>query len=271
MVLGFSGWMDGGEVSTGTTEYLVHQLEASEFAHIEPDDFYIYNFPGTMEFSSLFRPRISIRDGLIVDYHEPTNAFFADPANNLILFSGEEPNLKWHEYTDCILSIVDEFDVKEIYFIGSVAGLVPHTREPRFTSTVSNLKLKTLLAEHNITFTNYQGPGSITTNLLMAARARKINMVSIVAEIPAYVQGRNPKCIEAVIKRLAGFLKLEISLDELRDVADEMEKKLNELIEDRSELAAHIIKLEENYDKALFDSDMGDLKQWLEGQGIRLD
>jgi len=49
MVLGFSGWMDGGEVSTGTVNYLIDKLEASKFAEIDPEDFFLLNFPGSME------------------------------------------------------------------------------------------------------------------------------------------------------------------------------------------------------------------------------
>ena len=50
-----------------------------------------------------------------------------------------------------------------------------------------------------------------------------------------------------------------------------MEKKLDKAIEDKPELQEHILKLEENYDKEVFDADLGDLKQFLERQGIRLD
>ena len=54
MVLSLSGWMDGGEVSTGSVQFLVQEFGAEKVAEIEPEDFYIYNFPGSMEISSLF-------------------------------------------------------------------------------------------------------------------------------------------------------------------------------------------------------------------------
>jgi hypothetical protein len=41
MVLGFSGWMDGGEVSTGTVDYLAGKLNARKLAGIVPGPFYI--------------------------------------------------------------------------------------------------------------------------------------------------------------------------------------------------------------------------------------
>ena len=49
LVLAFSGWMDGGDVSTGTVKRLVDLLDAPLLAEIDPEPFYIYNFPGSME------------------------------------------------------------------------------------------------------------------------------------------------------------------------------------------------------------------------------
>ena len=44
MVMGLSGWMDGGEVSTGTIDCLVTRVGGKAFAEIDPEGFYIYNF-----------------------------------------------------------------------------------------------------------------------------------------------------------------------------------------------------------------------------------
>ena len=41
LILGFSGWMNGGEVSSGTVQGLINKLEAKYFAEIEPEGFYI--------------------------------------------------------------------------------------------------------------------------------------------------------------------------------------------------------------------------------------
>jgi len=65
LVLAFSGWMDGGNVSTGTVDRLVEVLGAEELAMIDSDDYYLFNFPGSMEMSSLFRPHIDVEDGLL--------------------------------------------------------------------------------------------------------------------------------------------------------------------------------------------------------------
>ena len=271
LLVGLSGWMDGGQVSTGTVKCLIERLGAERFAEIEPEGFYIYNFPGSMEITSLFRPHTKIKDGLITSFEVPTNAFFCDEKNDLILFMGKEPNLQWREFADCIFSLCSEFNVKTIYFIGSVAGLVPHTREPRLFCSVSDEKLKATFEHYGVKFTNYEGPASIVTYLTTNSREWNLNIISLVAAIPAYVQGDNPKCIEAVTRRVAGILGLQMELDDLRDISDEFEKKLSEVVQDQPELAGNIRKLEEDYDNEIFNNEMGDLKQWLEQQGIRLD
>ena len=271
VLLGFSGWMDGGKVSTGTIRCLIEKLGAKRFAEIEPEGFYIYNFPGSMEVTALFRPHTRIKNGLIESYDVPTNAFFYNQENDLILFSGREPNLQWQEFAECIFSVCSQFGVKTIYFIGSVAGLVPHTREPRIFCSVSDAKLKETLQQYGVKFTDYEGPASIVTYLTANSHKKGLDMASLVATVPAYVQGNNPKCVEAVTRRLAGILGLQIELDDLRDVSDEFEKKLSDVVEGQPELAGSISKLEEDYDNEVFDSEMGDLKKWLQQQGIRLD
>ena len=271
LLLGFSGWMDGGDVSTGTVQCLIDKLGAEKFAEIEPEGFYIYSFPGSMEITALFRPHTKIKDGLIKWFEAPTNTFYCREENNLILFLGKEPNLQWEEFAKCIFSVCAEFDVKMIYFIGSVAGLVPHTREPRLFCSASNTELKEAFQHYGVKFTNYEGPASIVTYLTTNCNQQDLSMVSLVATIPAYVQGNNPKCIEAVTRRLVGMLGMEIELDDLRTVSDEFEKKLSDIVQEQPELDSNIHKLEEDYDNEIFNSELGDLKKWLEQQGIRVD
>ncbi|MFH1716714.1 MAG: PAC2 family protein [Planctomycetota bacterium] len=271
LLMGFSGWMDGGEVSTGTVECIAEELNAEEFAEIDPTGFYIYSFPGSMEVTALFRPHTKIRNGIIEAYEIPKNIFLCSEQNDLILFTGKEPNLNWEEFSECMFSVCEEFGVKTIYFIGSVAGLVPHTREPRLFCSVSHGQLKDTFQHYGVKFANYEGPGSIVTYITAQCGKRGLSMVSLVATIPAYVQGNNPKCIEAVTRRLAGMLELSIEFGDLTTISDAFERKLGDIVQEQPELAGNIRKLEEDYDNEIFNSEMGDLKRWLEQQGIRVD
>ena len=271
LILGFSGWMDGGDVSTGTLRVLLEKLDARQFAEILPEGFYIYNFPGAMDLTALFRPHCRVRQGLIRAFEFPTNIFYGDVKNDLILFLGKEPNLDWGAYGEALFEVVSQFGVKMVYFIGSVSGLVPHTRDPHMFCSVSDPELMPVLDHFGIRFSDYEGPASIATYLMVEAKNRGVNMVNLVATVPAYVQGNNPKCIDAVVRRIAGMLGVELHLDDLRSAADEFEKRLNEVVDEQPELVESIVKLEQDYDNEVFNNEMGDLKQWLHQKGIRLD
>lgn len=271
LLIGLTGWMDGGEISTGTVKCLISKLGAEKFAEIDPNEFFIYNFPGSMEITALFRPHTKIKNGLIESYDLPESTFYFDEENDMIFFLGKEPNLKWDQFVDCIFTVCEEFGVGMIYFIGSVAGLVPHTREPRLFCSVSNRELKSTFQHYGVKFSSYNGPASIVTHMTAGCNKRNLNMVSLVATIPAYVQGNNPKCIEAVTRRISGMLDMELDFEDLRAISDEFEKKLNEVVQEQPELASNIHKLEEDYDNEIFNNEMGDLQQWLKQKGIRLD
>jgi proteasome assembly chaperone (PAC2) family protein len=271
MVLGLSGWMDGGEVSTGTVAHLVSAGRAARFAEVLPEGFYIYSFPGPMELQGLLRPDTVIEAGLVTSYETPTNVFYADPANNLVLFKGREPNLNWECYAECLFSLAQDLAVSTVYLVGSCAGVVPHTRDPRLYGSVSDAALKKDLEGHGIRFSSYRGPAGISTLLTKRAGERGLRMVTLVAEIPAYIQGANPRCIEAVLRRLTAILAVRADLDGLRASSDAFEAKVNNSLQKHAELAEMVRKMEAEYDNELFDSEMSDLKEWLEKQGIRLD
>lgn len=271
LLLGFSGWMNGGDVSTGTLNWLILQLQAKVLAEIDPEGFYIYNFPGPMETTSMFRPYAEISDGLIKSYDIPRNTFFYDEASDLILFLGKEPNMNWGEFANCIFELCQEFGVKSIFFIGSVAGLVPHTREARISCSASDSKTKQQLGSHGFDFTEYQGPASFVTHLTAGCIGEGISMANLMVTVPAYVRGENPICIETVVRNIGAILGLHFDLDELRDMSDDFERRLSDAVQDVPELASNISKLEEIYDKDMFDHELGDLKTWLEKRGVSLE
>ena len=271
LIVGFSGWMDGGSSSTGTVEYLRTKLKAERFAEIDSDGFYILNFPGTMELASVFRPHVKYTDGLMERFDCPKNTFFASPEFPVILFEGQEPNLAWGRYCEAIFDICRRFSVQQILFIGSVAGIVPHTREARISCSISNERLRPQMEQKGFRFVNYEGPGSFMTYLMHQCTAMELDMAALVAEIPAYVQGYNPYCIETALRCISSLLDLHLEYDDLRAMSQDFEKRINDLVAQQPELAERVSKLEEIYDNEVFDSEMGDLKNWLQKRGVRLD
>jgi proteasome assembly chaperone (PAC2) family protein len=253
LVLAFSGWMDGGDVSTGTVSRLVQLTGAQPFADIDPDPFYIFNFPGSMEIAAMFRPHCQIQDGLVRKLDIPTNVFFGQESANLVLFVGREPNLRWREFGRCILQLAADVGVRRILFVGSYGGSVPHTREPHLYVSCSDKQLLPEVLKYGVRLSSYEGPGSFTTYLMTQAPQAELEMISLVVEIPSYLQGTNVSCIEAVTRRLAKILKLPLDLDSLRVASTRWELEVSKQVERDETLAAQIHKLEAAYDDQLLE------------------
>jgi len=257
LLLALTGWMDGGSVSTGTVKTLMGmgRRNAKTIARIEPDDFYIYNFPGDMETATLFRPEVKYEEGLVTKFELPSNTFYCDEAAKLVFFIGKEPNLRWQAFADCIFELTRMAGISRIIFMGSFGGSVPHTREPRLYGSVSHPELRETIKQYGFRLSGYEGPGSFATMLLAEAKKHDVEMMSLVAEIPGYLQGVNPMSIEAISRRLSLMVNVPVDLDALREASNEWENHVTEAVGKDEELAATIRKLEEEYDNELIGAE----------------
>lgn len=253
LLLSFSGWMDGGDASTGTVSRLIRLLEADQIAEIDPENYYIFNMPGSMEFAAEFRPHIDIEDGLVQSVDMPANEFYYAESARLLLFKGKEPNLKWRTFGECIFEVARRCQISRLVFVGSFGGTVPHTREPRMYVTCSDETLHEEVQPYGMRRTGYEGPGSFMTYLMTKAPEQGLEMISLVAEIPGYLQGTNPFCIEAITRRLAAILKLSLDLNELRTTSNEWEDEISSIVEESDEMTEKIRELEDEYDRDLLE------------------
>ncbi|MDK2896122.1 MAG: hypothetical protein PWP04_242 [Candidatus Atribacteria bacterium] len=267
MIMGFSGWMDGGSVSSGTVAYLREKFDARLLAEIDPEDYYIFNFPGTMEEVAQFRPYTKMEDGLVTEFVYPKNEFHYAPESNLVFFFGKEPNLRWEDFSEQIMTLCNQIGIKTIFFVGSVSGLTPHTREPRILCSFSDAELKSRFEKFEVGFSDYQGPASIVTLLLNKAWDRELKFISLVVEIPMYVKTTNPKGIRSSLRIMAPFLKVDLDWVDVDDMCDEFERNIDQLVSKYPDLAEQIKVLEENYDKEIVGDDQS-FKEWLKRRGI---
>jgi hypothetical protein len=188
----------------------------------------------------------------------PANLFYCHPPANLVLFLGQEPNLRWRLFGDCVVELARRVGVYRVLFVGSFGGSVPHTREPRLHVTCSDARLLPEMEKYGLRRSGYQGPGSFSTYLLTRAPSASLEMTALAAEIPGYLQGRNPMSIEAVTRRLAKLLRLPLDLGALRAESTQWELQVSKAVEGNDDLATTVRKLEEAYDDDLLQHAGGD-------------
>ena len=254
VVVGFRGWLNAGEVSTGSIDYLCRKLHARKFAHIESRDFRIYQIPSSSPEQSL-RPHARIEEGVIKRIDVAQNEFFfwkSGAGHDLILFSGVEPNLQWPEYAQTILDVARRFQASRIYVLGGVFDQVPHTRETRFFAVVSHARLKDEIKTF-APFLNYEGPCSFTTMLLSLAGEQGIEAAGITARVPLYIQDYNAKTCYDLLKNVLALTRLDIDLSDLKQAGEGLVERMDRNFSQNQIAIEQLKKLELMFDASLLE------------------
>ncbi len=261
LVCGFRGWVDGGEAATGGIEYLVKKLNTQKFAEIPIEEFRVFQMPG----EEFLRPEVKIEDGILKEHRLPNSEFFyakGSGNNDIILFSGIEPNLKWSKYTDIFLKVISEFAVKRVYMLGGIIGKVPYTKEPNVSCLCSPPAILVEMKKYNMEFSSYEGPGSFGTTLIYECQKNNIQVVSFMVVAPFYPEhnisiSRSPASIRAILKRLNRLLNLSLDLSDLDVEVDELRDKLDFLAGQNAEFKEYIAQLEKEYVELKYGDSLG--------------
>ncbi len=241
LVIGFEGWPNAAEVSSGTLQYLIERLGAKHFASIPIEEFHEL---------TLSRPVGVIRDGKLMDLKFPGNHFYYSKnfcSKDFILFKGVEPHLRWTLFVELLFGLAREFGVSQIFTLGGTYDYVPHTSPPIVSALVNHEDLKEKVIEAGLGLTEYTGPISIHTFILEAARRRGMKAMSLWGHAPQYLQTKNMKVIHGVLRGLFRMAGVEADLSELEKASDFFDQQVNHLVEQDPKLQEIIHKLEELY------------------------
>jgi len=251
LLIGYRGWLNAGELGTGCIEFLRGKLNARKFVSIDPGHFYIGQVPG-FDPAQIMRPHAVVERGLIKSLEEPANEFFywqSGAQNDLILFTGFEPNVAWPEYTSAILSMAKHYKVCRIYTLGGVFDQVPHTRETSVYAVLSRPEMKPEF--QSFPLLNYNGPCSFSTLLVHHAGRAGIEAASIVARVPPYIQTFHEKIACDLLEKVFALTSLHIDLSDLRKAGDAVVKLMDNDFRQNKTALTQLRKLEEMYDAAL--------------------
>ncbi|MBI2916447.1 MAG: PAC2 family protein [Chloroflexi bacterium] len=260
LVAGFSGWVDGGQAATGTVKYLVRKLDATPFAEIPVADFNVFQMPGVES----LRPHSKTEDGVITEFRPPRNELFywkkpgPGPGHDLVLLQGVEPQLRWPEFIGEVLDLAQRLGVGTVYSVGAVLGGVPHTREPAVSCAVSHPALKRELEQFKVRYSNYEGPATFNTALLVQCRERGLKAVHFNGRAVYYpefgiVVAYNPMVMLALLKRLRVLLGVDVDLSDLESASRELVERLNGLETQSAKLREYVAELERNFTEMRYE------------------
>jgi len=265
-VIAFGGWNDACDVASTAAEFIMEaHSDTDVFAELESDPFYDFQQQ---------RPIIDVRDGVARSLRWPGITFTAVhrplDARDLIVVTGQEPNLHWKTFARSIVEVLEEAGVEETILAGAYVGAVGH-REPVVLSGVGSDPVSVIRS--GLASSTYQGPTGIVGVVQGACREAGIRSISMWAPTPPYLAGNPyPKAVLTVVEKIADITNLHIDTSELIAVDAEYTQKVDEAIENSSTELDEYLEEIETYDEPFLGSilnpggDAGD-----EAVGQRLD
>jgi proteasome assembly chaperone (PAC2) family protein len=246
LVVAFKGWNDAGEAATAALDFLIDSFEATEFARIDPEEFY--------DFTAV-RPTVRLEEGLTRVIEWPDNVFRAariDGADHdLILFEGVEPSLRWRQFTGYLIDVARELGAESVITLGALLADVPHSRPVPMTGIASNQELVAKLGFERST---YEGPTGIVGVVHHECAAAGLPSVSLWASVPHYVAAApNPKAALALIRSFEGAAGVAVDATELEESAEDYERQVSAAVASDPDVKSFVERLEQTMDEVTED------------------
>jgi proteasome assembly chaperone (PAC2) family protein len=248
MVCAFKGWNDAGEAASAAVSFINDRFESNEVAQIDPEDFY--------DFTAV-RPTVRLTEGTTREIDWPQNTVWAAPVpgaeGDLVTLRGVEPSLHWRRFTDNVISVARELNVRKVITIGALLADVPHTRPVSITGIASD---DDLLQRLGYDRTSYEGPTGIVGVLHHAFAEAGLPSASLWASVPHYVAAApNPKVALALVRAFEGAAGVVVDASELEEAAADYERQVTAAVASDPEVKAFVERLESAMDEVEADSD----------------
>ena len=237
LVTAFFGWNDGAESASGAVRYLRRRARGQRFAHIDPDEFFVFTDQ---------RPHIRYVNGQSREIRWPVMDFTpmhpGQGDRDIILGLGTEPNLKWKAFAGLVMELAAAMNVHEIVTLGALLADTPHTRAVPIIGSASRAERA---SELGFQPSRYEGPTGIVGAVADACRRADVAHISLWASVPHYVSaGQNPRATQALLLRLSQIYGLELDLADLDSRSRRYEAQVTEALKQNPEMREYVQKLE---------------------------
>jgi proteasome assembly chaperone (PAC2) family protein len=254
VIAAFGGWNDAADSATTAIKFLIDRWKPTTIAEIDIEDFLVYTET---------RPTIKYVDGIQRTIIWPTCQFLSyqapDLSQDIILFLGSEPQLKWKTFSKCFLDICKKFHASEIVLLGALLADVPHSISVPITGTSSTADLKERLKELDIHSSRYEGPTGMVGVIQDCFRRAAIPATSIWAAAPHYLAATpNIKVTSALLTYLNTFMSFGLDLSDIQADAIRFEEQISTLVARDPEASAYVRKLEEQVSRLARSDDDDD-------------
>jgi hypothetical protein len=241
VVLAFGGLFDAANAATAAVEWLAQREGAQLLARIDPEGFFDFQQQ---------RPLVQIDEDGRREILWPYNDFVgsaSDGPRDLVVCAGYEPHLRWRTFAAYVLEVVRRCDAEMVVTLGSMVGLVPHTRPLPVTGSAANPELARRLG---LGSPSYEGPTGVVGTLHDLLDDAGIPVVSLRVAIPHYVPAPpNPKATATLLQRLEQVTGIPTGHEQMVIDGRDWQEQVSVVAADDPQVVGYVRRLEEQYDE----------------------
>ena len=244
LIAAFTGWNDAAEAASLAVSTLGENWEAKRFGSFDGEDFFDYQAT---------RPQIKLIEGVTRTIEWPQNDLLATDTSlealgnrGAILLSGPEPNFRWRKFSQAVVDLAREFNVRLVVTIGALLADVPHSRP---VSVSANAQDPSLVESLGLSASRYEGPTGITGVLHRYCAQEGLPAVSFWASVPHYLPSvPSAPAALALLQSLSKLLGIDFDAARLERASEDYQRQVSAAVAQDSDLTSYVHMLEERYD-----------------------
>lgn len=255
LIAGFTGWNDAAEAASLAVSTLGEEWEAKRFASFDGEEFFDYQTT---------RPQIKLVEGVTRTVEWPRNDLFATDASvealggrGAVLLAGPEPNFRWQAFSQGVVDLARELDVRLVITLGALLADVPHSRP---VTVSANTQDPSLVENLGLAPSRYEGPTGITGVLHRYCADEGLPSVSFWASVPHYLPSvPSAPAALSLLQNLSRLLGTSFDATHLERTSEDYQRQVSAAVAQDSDLASYVLMLEERYDTQTAQEDIENL------------
>jgi proteasome assembly chaperone (PAC2) family protein len=217
LVAAFDSWIDAGGASSAAAELLAR--DGATIAEFDGDLLFDYRSR---------RPTLEILDGRMTELTWPSLAVRHRriDGTDLLVFSGAEPDFRWHQFAEAVGELVRELGVGMWISLGAIPAAVPHTRSVPVLGSSSRPDLLLGHVQPGPAG-RLRVPAAALSVLEHAVAASGVPALGYYAQVPHYISGPYPAAAIELARAVSRHLGTEIPTTSLDEEARELRNRLD--------------------------------------------
>ena len=244
LIAGFTGWNDAAEAASLAVNTIGEEFGAKRFGSFDGEEFFDYQAT---------RPQIRLVEGVTRTIEWPENDLSATDRSvdalggrGAVLLSGPEPNFRWRTFSQGVVDLARELDVRLVVTLGALLADVPHSRP---VAVSANAQDPSLVENLGLAASRYEGPTGITGLLHRYCADKGLPAVSFWASVPHYLPSvPSAPAALALLQNLSSLLGARFDTSHLERTSEDYQRQVSAAVAQDSDLTSYVRTLEERYD-----------------------